>query len=483
MQTYLRVEAQNMGNTLFDTDKLPILRGGSLMLRNAIRGVEQLLVPDHADRVRVGAEAAVFKLKGDPEDAIQRVRTHLAANAKQFTFAVVAVNAKSDVDGMDRALALARWQQGRRPRLAPEPDTGSDVCAYTRVRAAESTDLATGKPVSYSALNRGDYGREQRHAFYLAEAGADVADGLRFVDDLEELTSHSPYRALEGKMAVIVMDGNSFGELARSLGEGGMRGFDRRMADYRRALLTRILRFMTDPAAPKNERRNGSRLRLEVLLWAGDEFQLMVPAWLAIPLVQAIFDEVAGWRVSDAANAEALTLSAGVLICNHKLPINRAIKLASDLQYRAKSVAKTAGLANVWDYLVLESVDYPAALSLGSYWNRRIGTNSEHPGPSPLRPCPDFGAALLALERALDASDSRRKVYASAQLIAKPDSLFAPETEKWQKTKEAQAVKEALERLFPGHSTEFDLTDAVWLHLRELWDYILPAKDREEVHA
>lgn len=477
MPTYLRVEAQNMGATLFDTDHLPILRGGSLMLRNAIREVEALLVPEDADLVRVGAEAAVFKLKGEAASAMAKVRALLAEIAGLFTFAVVAVEAKTDSDGMDRALAAARWQQGRRPRLAPEPtDSGGEsVCKHTRVRAADESALST------SAQARQHYGRAQRQRFYESEVGAE-AEGLSFTDDLGALSTRSPYPALDGKMAVIVMDGNSFGTLALKLGEGKMREFDQRMSRYRRALLTRILRFMRDPAAPKDERRNGGDLRLEVLLWAGDEFQLVVPAWVAVPIVQTIFQEVSTWRVSDAANADALTLSAGVLICNHKLPITRALTLASQLEQRAKAVAKKPTYTNVWDYLVLESLDYPAALSMTEYWNRRVGTDLTNPGPSPLRACPDYPHALGMLADALAESDSRRKVYASAHLTANPGAVYAPETLKWQESDEAQKVKAAIERLFPSHSAEFPLKDAAWLHLRELWDYILPRAQKES-HA
>lgn len=43
MPIYLRVEAQNLGNTLEDTDQLSVIRGGSLMLRNAIRSMEKAL--------------------------------------------------------------------------------------------------------------------------------------------------------------------------------------------------------------------------------------------------------------------------------------------------------------------------------------------------------------------------------------------------------------------------------------------------------
>jgi hypothetical protein len=79
---YLRVEALNLSNTLFDTDKMNVIRGGSLMLRDAILSASVKLCALHISEVRVGAEAAVFRLNSDQPtetEVISSIRSILAS--------------------------------------------------------------------------------------------------------------------------------------------------------------------------------------------------------------------------------------------------------------------------------------------------------------------------------------------------------------------------------------------------------------------
>lgn len=492
MGTYLRVEAQNLGNTLFDTDKLSVIRGGSLMLRDAILTAEKALRDAGCVAVRVGAEAAVFRLgTDDAVDAAKRVRTVLAEQAPEFTFAVVAASAASDRDGIDRTLAVARWRQGRLPRFAPEPQIGattSGICSLTRVRAGP---IEVGSnTLSASAKARLKRGQElKRRAFYREEADPVLAESLGFVDDLGELTDRSPYPSLDGKMAVLVIDGNGFGSICASLSTTDARLFDNRMRELRRALLTRILKFMVSGDALPSERMTGDRIRLEVLQWAGDEFQLVCPGWLGVRLLQEVFDEVGGWRATGVPGSAALTVSAGLLVCSHKLPIHRALRLADSLMHRAKRAAKRQKpMICAWDYMVLESLDFPAALDLAQFWRRRLPARATHQksvaaddvGPAPLLPCPNYAQQLSGLALALDQADSRRKVYASAQLIADPSAVHHEETQAWQATQEARDILAALHKLLAPALSDKAAEDPamVWLHLRELWDYLLPRRRR-----
>ncbi len=470
---YLRIEAQNLANTLFDTDKLNVIRGGSFMLRDAILTVGAAL-ETRATPVRVGAEAAVFKLESEVDSAacIRDVRQSLADEAPAFTFAVASARANNDAEGIDRTAAVVRWMQPRQVRLVMPPATSqtSEICDLTKVRPAE-TKNDEGMFFSRTAVCRQKFGQgAKRAAFYAREAGSTVAQGLHFTNDLERLAEHGPCRTSSGKMAVLSMDGNSFGKIAAKLEATEAQQLDAHLRKLRGQLLTRVVNFMKAPELAPRERKNGGDVRMEVLLWAGDEFQLIVPAWLGFALLQEVFDETRAWRASKSANAEPLTLSAGLLICSRKMPIYRALKLAEDLQCRAKQKVKTLPeLHNAWDYLVLESLDYSATMDLDTYWQRRL------PGakaPVPLLACKDYGQNLHVLAKALDDADSRRKVYASAQLIADPQSPHAKETEKWQKTQQGLAVLDAVRALLPPLAEENRALG--WLHLREIWDYILP---------
>ena len=478
MSTYLRVEAQNLTATLFDTDQMSVIRGGSLILRDAILGAATVLGQGGATAVRVGAEAAVFRLAPTGtsiEDLVQQLRKQLAVAAPEFTFAVVKAQAESDSEGIDKTAAVARWKQGRSLRLVPEKPgaTGTrEVCPLTRVRPAPEAVLhGKHRFLSLSAKRRIESGRDLRQSFYQQEADPGVARGLQFASHLEDLSTGGPFPSIDGKIAILSMDGNSFGQAAARLSGAEAAKFDEHLRHLRRALLTRVLNFLAEPAVHANERKHGEHLRLETLLWAGDEFQLIVPAWLGVPLLQAVFDEIKTWRTSPGKAGTPLTVSAGLLLCSHKMPIHRALGLAGELQLRAKAAAKTGPNAprNAWDYLVLESLDFSAAMNLDEFWKRRLGTAA---APRALLPCTNYTVGLKALEEALRNSDSRRKVYASAQLIAEPQASHARETNEWQKTPEASQVRTAMRALLPVAQTEAE--DVPWLHLRELWDYLLP---------
>ena len=477
---YLRVEALNLSNTLFDTDKMNVIRGGSLMLRDAILSASVKLCALHISEVRVGAEAAVFRLNSDQPtetEVISSIRSILANKAPHFIFAVVVANAENDADGIARTAAVARWQQMRQLRVIPDrPAAAAEItgiCEFTRVRAANKAgnSSVTGT-LCTSARKRAENGRELRQTFYEQEADAEVAKGLNFSSDLNDLSISGPYPTVDGKMAVLSIDGNSFGKTVAALTTEKASAFDKHMKGLRRQLLTRVLTFMKQKEAHSGERRRDNRLRLEILLWAGDEFKLILPAWLGVPVLHQIFDEIRNnWRTGPDSADSPLTVSAGVLMCHHKMPIVRALELADSLQQSAKHAAKPEGrsLRNAWDYLVLESLDYPAAMRVDDYWKRRLGNAKP---PLALLPCLQYDHARSELEQALSESDSRRKVYASAQLLANPGAMNRVETEEWQKNPAAAKVLAAMRLLLPASAEE--PAQMHWLRLRELWDYLLP---------
>ena len=470
--TYLRVEAQNFSNTLFDTDNMSVIRGGSMKLRNAITSVGTLL-GTRATRVRVGAEAAVFRM-GSADDALvcmKEARQLLAREAPEFTIALATATADTDALGIDKTAAAVRWTQGRSARLVvPAPAKTLEICPLTRVRPADTAFDGEPPILSSSAATRKRDGQDLKQKFYTSEVGPELADGLQLVNDLQELSKAGPYPAIDGKMAVLSMDGNSFGKIGASLKGEDSRHFDQHLKSLRKRLLTRILNFMTESKVLPRERARDGRLRLEVLLWAGDEFQLIVPAWLGVPLLQEVFAETSTWRAGAGADSDPLTLSAGLLICSHKMPIHRALHLAEQIQLRAKSKAKLGPVpVNAWDYLVLESLDYPATMNIDQFWQLRLPPGS---APIPLLACDNYPEKLAVLKRALEEADSRRKVYACAQLIADPDAPHKVETGEWQQSSEGTAVHQAVSALLPTAAAQ--APQMAWLHLRELWDYILP---------
>ena len=79
-----------------------------------------------------------------------------------------------------------------------------------------------------------------------------------------------------------------------------------------------------------------TKVRIETLLWGGDELIWVVPAWCGMEAVQFFFDNTntkdAVWEV----NGRRLTHAAGVVFCSCRAPIRSVVKLAKELAESVK---------------------------------------------------------------------------------------------------------------------------------------------------
>ncbi|MGH8490906.1 MAG: hypothetical protein ACREXS_19095, partial [Gammaproteobacteria bacterium] len=131
--------------------------------------------------------------------------------------------------------------------------------------------------VSRSVEVRHNYGRKQKQEFYRNETRENnvvdpLIEQLEFTNELDEIATSTQLDNLENKLAVVYVDGNGFGSIQRDhcKNAGELHSFDEKVQGYRRAFLKNfLLEISNDP-----DFKVGNQLRLETLLWGGDEINL-----------------------------------------------------------------------------------------------------------------------------------------------------------------------------------------------------------------
>ncbi len=525
---YLRVEAVNLGSFIFDTSDLSTIRGGSLTLIEVVEWLnrkdarDKLKLPDDFRALSTGASIGLFQFEapsvGVAEDIAKRVRGFLADDpaAKHATFVVDVsessggVTAGACASSRDREMVLAmnRWRQMRQPSLAiptwntdTHRDDGERVtdCEIDRIRpGTELAYLPDEKPawVSPSVLARLVEGRFARQSdlrstderedaatgFYWREIGLNET----FTQDFGSLSksdeSTDEVGRLDAKMAVIYIDGNGFGSRQTMLeGHEQLTSWDRAIKARRRAVLQGLLdRAASEPSWRYHDPKvpNG-RIRFETLLWGGDDVMWVVPAWKGWDVL-AHFFSAREWEQPVTADdgkqlVERLTHAAGLVFCHHNAPIHRITKLAHDLAEKAKQRNRELNVdEDAYAYAVLESFDHIGE-GIDRYWDRRsperLGLDDEgRKGSRRSWVLPGASMGPIAeVVRDLKQDFPRRKLYQIVrEWLESPERARATIDATWRRLDDEgvpAGLRESFEAAFP--------TDLRWVHLAELWDYIL----------
>jgi hypothetical protein len=191
-------------------------------------------------------------------------------------------------------------------------------------------------------------------------------------------------RPVAGKIAVFYADGNGLSGLQnRLVGDAPdpveqQQALDTKLKGYRRAFLHDLLSLLADngaigpPQAEEAAERHGPRdhdvVRMETLLWGGDEF-LLVRLGFAIAqrFLDSVHDATAPWKLG----SEQLEFACGLIFCHDDAPIAALRSLAGyGLGELAKEVDRKQSLIAP---LVLESFDH-VGRDLGSYYQYRLPT-------------------------------------------------------------------------------------------------------------
>ncbi len=493
----LRVEGVNLAHSIEDTEDLSTRRGGSLLLLQAIGDIERAHTAT-LKPISTGASAGLFEVQGDSAAILRSVKALLAEPPYCYaTFVVDVQEGKQDFQQAEAAVLTAnRWQQMSSLSFAATglKPSALGVCAVDEIRpATESLKVKNNQTnISASVDARRKHGLAAKRKFYTQQLGEHYQT-LEFTNDFSEIAS-TPIPAdvspnLAGKMAVFYADGNKFGDIARGCAAPvELTAWDSYIKGQRKQLLSALL----DRASNATHwQTTQNTLRLETLLWGGDELMFVVPAWCGLELANLFFQHTANMRYPDNHAGQQLTHACGIVFCHQQAPISRIANLAKALAEQGKIANQQANRqTNSLNWLVLESFDHTGA-GLDDYLKRRFGSTANHQ-PALNWPVLALNADSLqalthnlpTLKNQLPHSAIVHITRAMAQGQAfESDGTLKPLVQR-ALGQVSEAGAETFKALWPRlHPLATSWQDAAqpddlgaWVKLAELWDYCVPTQ-------
>ena len=520
----LRVEGVNLSHVLDDTRQLSVRRGGSMLLRQAIKDIENITeFPESWETISSGASTGLFQFSSDGSETARAIKEKIVEylnsheQYKHFSFVVDVVpmlkNAEGKLDfkqAVETVIATNRFCQFRQPTLTCH-DINTKIntkiktlpCAWDNIRPVQRDDRPDREKVrrdpgvrvpqvSVFADIRHTYGREQKKNFIKEEINEknDRDTGPEYDYDYTwnlQTLSHDPdFTHCNDKIAVLYFDGNSFGKIQKSCQTPeDLEGFDNHIQGKRREFLQKIA---DDANRDKDfctvDHQQGQRIenaiRLEVLLWGGDEIMLVVPAWKGMEVLQKFYGISRDWEFDDKyGTVHKLTHAGGLVFCHHKTPLNRIQALTKEMADHIKEQQKKMNTKgeNLYHYLVLESVDFPTR-PYPTFIQKQYGRHNAEVW-QPQEPLYGNWSSKQKNFRALIEKEiGRRQFYklaiAATASISEFDRQYARFCEL---TERHEQITRDVHELFPVATQHRQLP---WVHLSELWDYFAPESRTEE---
>ncbi|SEH08159.1 hypothetical protein [Candidatus Venteria ishoeyi] len=494
----LRIEGVNLDAVLNDTQDLNTIRGGSLLLRQAIADIEEKYFSEQ-NYISSGASVGLFRFSVTSEENAKQKQKEVVQFLNQdpnychLTFVVdIQASDMQDVgdfiQNKEKVLARNRFRQMQQASIAlPEknrdPHKQQGVCQLDNLRPSIKSDTVAQATrfVSSSVYQRRQYGRDQKKAeFYQQETHTQETGikNLRYTPDLTTLATCKGH-PLDHKIAVFYCDGNSFSNIQQQHAKTPeqLKNFDQTIRKYRKDFLTAYLAWLQ--SQPDAKTQSGA-LRLEILLWGGDEFTLIVPAWLGLETLGFFYNFSAKWTFQE----QRLTHAGGLVLAHAKTPIKRVEQLAKNLAQRVKDYPGGKS-ENYFDYTVLESIDFPTQ-SLERFQQKLFGTSLACSRPI----LPPLDMERYHQAQQLKQLLGKGQVYALVRAILDSDKAFELQLMqlakivdmdfKGQQFEEAEdlyrtrlrQLNNLLQQVFPQPSSEQQRDNCwQWLHLAELWDY------------
>ncbi len=530
MNYYLRIEGVNLGDFIYDTNNLQVIRGGSLLLLHAtteienlvqnylsklidikIKGLEKELesvvqkqindkalknkrknikvkikknkakrlnVKNSINTITNGASWGLYDIKNiDCKDAIlikQEVMDFFNkdSNYKHATIMVdiyKCTHDKSYVLDRSKLQTLNHYQQLQTPSIAITKNMmTASPCVLDKVRPATKKIKMNNKNVSISdsVFQRKEYGGNKKKSDFYYS----ITDfNLNFTQDLSTLSCSTKQTNLNGKIAFIYIDGNEFGKKQRSSKTAkDQRDFDQITRKFRNNTLKEILFMIKGKEDWIFIDDNNKKLQLETLLWGGDEIIWVVPAWQGWWMLDQFYQLSQGLTF----NNKPLFHGSALIFCKHNAPIHRIDQLARKL---ADDFAKRDKTSNHIAYQVLESFDH-AGNKLSSEQEARIQGLASDTSELLIK-AEDMNKIEKCIKALKDYDFPKRKIYQivnhyrndnSEKAEELYDKLIGKHLSKYTFSEEQQTCyKDQLTAL----NTTFK-SKIYWLHLMELWDYV-----------
>jgi hypothetical protein len=515
MPKYLvRAEAVSFDDFIFGTNDISTIRGGGMLLRDALNA--SAILTD-LGTVYVGGSTGLFEAdwpEGAVENRCEAIRRELQSG--QRAEAVFVVSA-CQWDGQDRTFparhaevaARSRWRQLQTPTMVV-PKPGERPCEVDRLRpAVEPIDrkgaaMLTGQKkrmwVSSVTKTRREYGVEQKFGHY-QEIYRKVYPGEKlqyaeFTNDFEQIADRPEAGRLDGKIALIHLDGNKFGEILRSCSNPEVLGhWAETLEGNWNGFLAWLLRepkqqdWLWSGKVISNagvERMKFDAFRIETLLWGGDEVWLAVPAWKGWWVLEKFFklygtlgpNQATSFDPLDGRGVRQLSFGGSLIFAHYNAPIQRLRKLAEVLSGQAKEQYNKQNPRHTFVYQVLESFDH-----LGSAVEEARNRIVDH-GALVLdgTDMANVRAAIGDLKKWIP----RSRLHAAVKKIgggemeafleeyketAERAELGLGDGEKHRLTKALQDLAACSAKALPGTPEETKKATS-WLHLLEMWDYI-----------
>ncbi len=368
----LRIAGVNFDSTMADTQDLQTIRGASLAYLLAPAETGEHLRAEFPDAdiktIYVGASEGAFEVAdADPDRIVEVARAFLAGGAGDrrpyghltFTVAATPMTRETYRAATDRCLRQARVAQLQTPTCdLPFDAPATGACAVDGIRPATVDDHGPdGRPrrLSASVAARRAFGRQKRALFYaprLSRPPAEVPDVAQSFADIVADPPDGVPENVAGKMAILYMDGNRFGRIRQDYGgRTADMMFSQELQKMQNALLAAIVdHCRATPGLTGVNRQGEMFLRVDTLLWGGDEMLFVMPAWAVWDLVGVIAAQTRDWEF-----VVPLHHSAGLVICDEKAPIRAMRGLAETLADAAKRHPE----ASLLQYEVLEGIDLP----------------------------------------------------------------------------------------------------------------------------
>lgn len=401
MKKYLlAAEAVNLNHFIYDIHQISAIRGGSFLLLDAVEQLHKNKNLTNLTPIFTGASSGVYSFQAADDVPAQEV-VKVARNAlneatgNYSTFVVDFILYDAAADFASNYLKLMtklRVQQFQQPtlRLPNHSAAAGQACTLDGTRPAVDTTSIHNENISESVAYRVNKGRDLRHSIVGRIIGNAPGKNPSFTNDLEELSICRDAGYLSGKIALIYIDGNRFGsirKLCKSENDIKIFSGDYRTDDGLKGLQSAFLKQLIDKAKGtqdfillrKDKDKEVKAIRLEILLWGGDEIKLVVPAWKGWKVLNDFYDCMANANF----NLNELTHAAGIVFCHHNAPILEIDRLAHDLAEHVKEnlPRDPAQLKHInhdtMRYLVLESFDGCGG-SLTGFIKRYYGNRSDN---------------------------------------------------------------------------------------------------------
>lgn len=484
---YLRIEAVNLDHSVYDTHDISTIRGGSFILLDAAK-LKDLSGVKNWEDIGSAASIGLFKFDAADDNAAETVRKKALEAAQKktkefatFVSAVERADHPENFSGIVQSLtAKCRWQQYQQSTLVL-PEIGDEnenfECYLDRVRPAIKIAIPIGtekQNVSKAVIVRRDEGRKLRDDIYRRIL---QIKEVEFADNLESLASWSAAGSLDGKIAFLHIDGNRFGSIRHELcgGETDMINFQRAIQDAREDALREILKYAQ---SQKSFQTSDGEIRLETLLWGGDETEWVVPAWQALKVLSIFFEQTKDRRFT-AQNGKSvrLTNAIGVVFCHHNLPILQIRGYADELCRMAKDTLPKGTIdldanANCFAFLNMVSFDQ---------MTRHVSDFLEkYHKPAQAK---DFVINLAELADLKPRLQRLKRLMAKNKLHEIIEALQI-ETSEEEEAKIKDVVDRAKNLLNKAHKTQLENTiqgvikgqPHRWYLVSDLWDYVVEEK-------